>query len=283
VGLALTKRFDSLSIRAEVNQDDGILIAGFAVRGTGTKRVLIRGVGPTLAGFGIDDPLGDPQITLIRHEASDVVVDENDDWGLAPNATDIDATGEALHAFNLPVESRDSAILIDLPAGRYSALVSGVDAQSGTTLVEVYDVDSLSGEVLTSQLANISTRAVTGIDDEVVIVGFAVTGNVPKRVLVRAVGTELTAFGVESALADPVLHLVRKDGSGAGLIAENDDWGSDATIVSETGASVEAFPLDTGSKSSAIVIWLAPGAYTAVASSGDASTGVALVEVYELP
>lgn len=281
--ILVTKRFDSLSIRAEVNQDDGILIAGFAVRGTGTKRVLIRGVGPTLAGFGINDPLGDPQITLIRHEASDVVVDENDDWGLAPNALDIDATCEALHAFNLPVESKDSAILIDLPAGRYSALVSGVNAQSGTTLVEVYDVDSLSGEVLASQLANISTRAVAGIDDEVVIVGFAVTGNVPKRVLVRAVGTELTAFGVSSALGDPVLHLVRKDGSSASLIAVNDDWGSDAAIVSETGASVDAFPLDAGSNSSAIVIWLAPGAYTAVASSGDASTGVALVEVYELP
>jgi hypothetical protein len=211
------------------------------------------------------------------------VVNQNDDWGLAANAAEIDTVSEALFAFDLPADSKDSAILVDLTAGRYSALISGVDAQTGTTLVEIYDVDSLSAGPLTTQLANISTRGVTGTGDNVVIAGFVVTGNVPKRVLVRTVGPELTGFNVAGALADPVLDLVRQDGPNPGVIASNDDWGSNAAAVIEAGASVFAFPLDAGSTSSAIVIWLAPGQYTALASSGDGTTGVSLIEMYELP
>lgn len=282
---ALTsKRFHSLSVRAQVSQNDEILIAGFAIKGTGTKRVLIRGVGPTLAQHGVTTALGDPQITLVHHVGTvDTVLNQNDDWGLAPNASEIDTVSEALYAFDLPADSKDSVILVDLAAGRYSALISGVDGQTGTTLVEIYDVDSLSTDPLTTQLASISTRGITGIGDNIVIAGFAVTGNVPKRVLVRAVGPELLPFGVTSALADPVLDLVRQDGPNAGLIVSNDDWGSDAALVSEAGNSVFAFPLTAGSTSSAIVIWLAPGQYTALASSGDGTTGVSLVEMYELP
>lgn len=283
-GAAVSRRFNSLSVRAQVSRDDEILIPGFVIKGVGTKRVLIRGVGPTLADLGVPTALEDPQITLVYHEAAgDTVVGQNDDWGLAANASEVESVSDALFAFEIPNDSGDSAILADLPAGRYSTLVSGVDGLIGTTLVEIYDVDSLSGGIPATQLANISTRGVTGIDDNVVIAGFVITGNVPKRVLVRAVGTELTPFGVAGALEDPALDLVRQDGPNAGLITSNDDWGSDAETVREAAESVFAFPLEDGSTSSAIVIWLAPGQYTALASSADGSTGVALVEMYELP
>jgi hypothetical protein len=175
-------------------------------------------------------------------------------------------------------------MLVDLPAGSYTALVSGVGGEIGAALVELYDVDLLTQQRPTTRLANISTRGITGNDENVVIAGFVISGNTPKKVLVRAVGTELTKYGVSDVLADPLINLVRQDGPEPGaVIASNDDWTTNFSAVSEAQTIIGAFPLDSGSGSSAIVIWLAPGVYTALASSSNEASGVALVEMYELP
>jgi hypothetical protein len=169
-----------------------------------------------------------------------------------------------------------------LPAGSYTASISGIGGATGPALVEVLDVDKLEEASPTSRLGSISSRGIVEGGNNVVIGGFNIAGDIPKRMLVRAVGPRLEVFGVSGALADPVLTL--HDQSTAEVIATNDTWTDDSTAIIEASASVQAFELADDATSAAMVIWLAPGSYTAVASSADPNTsGVALVEMYELP
>ncbi len=125
------------STRAFVGTGDSVLIPGFVIGGTGSLKLLIRAVGPTLAGFGVTGVLADPTITLYR---GTTVLATNDNWGSATNAGEISATATAVGAFTLPAGSRDAALVATLPAGSYTAIVSGVSATSGTALVELYVV-----------------------------------------------------------------------------------------------------------------------------------------------
>ncbi|MBE2215019.1 MAG: immunoglobulin domain-containing protein, partial [Opitutaceae bacterium] len=278
-GDALEKRLVNTSVRAQVRSGDGLMVAGFVVSGTGNKRVLIRAVGPTLANFGLSGVLANPVVALFR-QGETTALARNDDWSSAANAADVAATASAVGAFRLASGSKDAALLVDLPAGNYTAQVSGASGETGMALVEVYDVDS--GGALPTNLANISMRGIAGNGDDLVIAGFVVTGNAPKQVLIRAVGPELSRFGLAGVAADPYLTIFsRMDGKEV-QIATNNDWGVDAAAVSVAGDQVGAFKLASGSKSSAMVIWLEPGVYTAQASSNIGSSGVAIVEVYEV-
>ena len=134
-----------------------------------------------------------------------------------------------------------------------------------------------------STLGNISTRAFVQTGDNVMIGGFIVQGTEPKRVVIRAIGPELTQHGVPNALANPTLEL--HDGTGA-LIASNDNWvttiiGGIITINQVAAIRASGYaPSDL--RESAMIVNLPPGNYTAIVRGVDNTTGVALVEVYDL-
>jgi hypothetical protein len=263
------------------------MIAGFVISGPGYKNVLIRGVGPKLSAFNVSGALANPMINVYRQSdpQGSPPIASNDDWGNASNVLQIIAVSKAMHAFSLDAGSQDAVVLLRLPAGAYTAQVSGVASTSGAALVEIYDADQAVGEVASANLSNISMRGDAGNGDSVVITGFVVTGSVPKRVLIRGVGPELTKFGVGGTLANPVMHLYRTVDSVSTEIAANDNWGDNGqqAIVQAANTQTFAFALTPDSQSAAMVIWLEPGVYTAQVSSVDSTTGVAITEVYEVP
>ncbi len=152
----------------------------------------------------------------------------------------------------------------------------------GTALVEIFDVSEAEGEDSGASLVNISMRGEVSTGDDVTIAGFVVMGDSPKRLLVRAMGSELQEYGVTGALDDPRLSIYQATDDGPVLIEENNDWQEEAEIAREASLSSGAFAFDETSKSAAKVIWLDPGLYTAVAQSATGSSGVVLVEVYEV-
>jgi hypothetical protein len=163
----------------------------------------------------------------------------------------------------------ESAIVATLAPGSYTAIVRGANNSTGIALVEGYELDS------TSRLANVSTRGRVGLSENVLIGGFAITGTQTKPVIVRALGPSLSSSGVPGALGDPTLEL--HDSSGT-LIASDDDWqdGGQTNQITATGVAPTS-PLE-----SAIVATLSPGSYTAVVQGFNATTGVGMIEVYDL-
>ena len=253
----------NISTRIEVRTDDQVLIGGFIITGDAPKEVVLRAIGPSLAGFGIPNPLADPVLEL--HGADGSLITTNDNWKDTQQG-EIEASGFQ------PQDDLESAILSTLDPGSYTAIVSGKDGGTGVGLVEGYDLD----EAADSQFANISTRGFVETDTNVMIGGFILGGaNGDANVLIRAIGPSLTPLGVAGALSDPTLEL--HDVNGA-LIESNDNWKD--TQQSE----IEATELQPQNDlESAIFKTLAPGAYTAIVAGQGGLTGVALVEVYRLP
>ncbi|HMD59894.1 MAG TPA: sialidase family protein, partial [Opitutaceae bacterium] len=149
-GLALAEIYDAgasgspgrlvnVSTRGDVGTGGGVMIAGFVVAGPQPKRVLLRASGPALASFGVGATLADPQMTLYRGDGTPVA--SNDDWMLARDAAVTSAAAARVGAFPFAAGSLDSALVITLPPGSYSAVVSGVNSFTGNALVEVYDAD----------------------------------------------------------------------------------------------------------------------------------------------
>ena len=269
----------NISTRAFVQAGDNVMIGGFIVQGAQPKRVIIRAIGPELTQYGVPNPLFNP--TLELHDGTGALIASNDNWqqtiigGIITSnqVRDIRSSGHA------PTDGRESAVIADLPPGNYTAIVRGVDNMTGVALAEVYDI---SGNAI-STLGNISTRSFVQTGDNVMIGGFIVEGTQPKRVILRAIGPELTQHGVPNALADPTLEL--HDSTGA-LIASNDSWLH--TIIGGiiTGDQVRDIRnsghAPTDSRESAIIATLPPGNYTAIVRGVDNTTGVGLVEVYDL-
>ncbi len=157
-------------------------------------------------------------------------------------------------------------------AGAYTVIERGTLDTTGVGLVEVYDL----GAGLGPELANISTRGFVDTGSNVMIAGFIVASNTAGsgQLIVRALGPSLGSFGIANPLADPVLELHNSNGT---LIASNDDWRSDqASQIEATGLQ------PSNDAEAAIVVTLAPGAYTAIESGKEGGTGVGLVEVYNL-
>ncbi|WP_146180143.1 putative Ig domain-containing protein [Opitutus sp. ER46] len=284
VSVNATDRMVNISSRLKVSKDPSHpSIVGFVVNGTTPKQMLIRAVGPTMSVFGFTNPLPEPRLKL--YNAAGVVIASNNGW--ADNA-DVTAAGKTLGAFDLPTGSKDAAMVVTLTPGLYTAIIDSNG--EGTALIEVYDVAS-NALVPSKQLVNISTRGYVGTGNDVLIGGFVVSGNQPKRVLIRAVGPSLSKFNVGDLLADPVLNVY--DGAGK-VIAKNDNWGTPQTVGSaQIAASVAdinaafsatgAFPLDNGTKDAVVIITLDPGSYTAMVSGANGTTGSAMVEIYEIP
>jgi hypothetical protein len=273
----VANRLVNISTRGFAGTDAQVLIAGFVVTGTTPKEVLIRATGPALVPFGVTGVLANPRLQLFN--GANTLLTQNTGWSTAANATAIQQAAVKVGAFTLPTGSPDSSLLVTLDPGNYTAIASGADNGTGVSLVEVYETTSGSNA---PKLINISTRGQVNTGSAVMIAGFVVTGNAPKKVLVRASGPALAPFGVTGVLADPVLTLYN---SSSVQIAQNDNWGSagDGTLIAAAAAQVGAFALPTGSKDAVLLLNLQPGAYTAVASGSGNTTGVALIEVYEVP
>ena len=273
-------RLIGTSIRAQVRNGSGTMIAGFVVTGTGSKRVLVRAIGPSLNDYGVTGTVDDPIITLYRNQT---VIAQNDNWDISGNPTSITSASELIGVLPLPQGSKDSALLLDLPVGAYTAHITGASGTTGAALVETYDADEAFNLTLTSSLTGISMRGEVGTGKDVVIAGFVIAGNTPKRMLIRAVGPELAQDDVSGTLNDPMLKLYQNIGGEAFEIAANDNWGTDASQITTVSHQMGISELSEGSESAAMVIWLEPGVYTAHAASSDGSRGVALIEVYEAP
>ncbi len=267
------QRLVNISSRARVAGGDNVAIAGFVISGEQSKPVLIRAVGPTLgaAPFNVAGALASPRLELYRGQTSLAV-----NTGIAGDRIAIDAAGQQAGAFALNSTGADAALLTTLAPGNYTAVVSSTTGTAGVALVEVYD---LSAAAAGQKLLNIATRASAGTADATLIAGFVVPPGPAKRVLVRGVGPGLTAFGVSGAIAQPTLILL----SGSSTVAQNTNWltSADRDAISATSSQVGAFGLSAND--SALVATLQPGNYTAQIVGAGGATGVALIEVYELP
>lgn len=274
-GSGSTSRLVNISSRAYVGTGANLEIAGFVVSGPpgSTEQVLVRGIGPALSQFGVGGVLANPVLTLYDSAGSQLAT--NTGWSTAPNSPEIAAAAAAAGAFALSSGSADSAMLVSLAPGAYTAEINGANGATGVALAEVYEVSSG-----TAELINISTRAFVGTGSSVEIAGFVVRGPQPETVLVRAVGPALSQFGVSGVLAQPSLSVVDSSGN---TVATNTGWSNNANaanIASETVA-VGAFTLSSGSADCALLLTLPPGAYTAVVSGVGSTSGIALVEVYK--
>ncbi len=271
----------NLSSRGQVGTGTNVLVAGFVVGGTTPKQVLIRAIGPSLTQFGLTGALADPQLQLFGGTGGSTLVASNDNWG---GAAALATASYSVGAFPLSSTSNDAVVLATLAPGNYTAQVSGANNSTGTALVELYDVDNPT-PYSSQKVINISTRAVVGSGQSQLIAGFVISGNTAKKVLVRAVGPTLggTPFNVPGVLADPVLRIIRN--SDNYVVRENDNWetGNDVSLVTTAAAKSGAFALASGGKDAAILINLPPGSYSAIVTGTGTTTGIALVEVYEVP
>ncbi len=262
----------NISTRALVTTAEP-LTAGFVL--SASKTLLIRASGPALVQFGVPGTLADPKLEVIPLGGSTAVA-SNNDWGAVTNLAALNAAVAANGAFPFPAGSKDAAVLVTLPAGGYTARITGADGGSGIALVEVYDTDPLSSS---GQLVNLSARATVGTGASNLATGFVVSGVAPRQVLIRAIGPALTAFGVAGALADPQLTVIPAGASYS--VATNDNWGGVAALKAAFTAT-GAFPLDDSSKDAVVLLRLPPGGYTAVVAGVGSTTGTAIVEVYDL-
>ncbi|MBI5770921.1 MAG: Ig-like domain-containing protein [Verrucomicrobia bacterium] len=272
------ERLTGLSTRARATGGDGAVIVGFVVSGTTAKSVLARAIGPGLAAFGVGDVLTAPRLELFRAGAQSAF-ENNVGWTTAPNAAAIAAANQQAGVFSLASTSADSALVTSLAPGGYTVVMSDTAGRAGNGLVEIYD---LTKDNPAQRLANLSSRAFVGTGDATLIAGMTISGEVAKPVLVRAIGPTLAVFGVGGALVQPVLTVF---GDKGGVVAQNANWtaASNALEIARVAAQVGAFPLTTGSGDNAILLSLEPGNYTAQVTGVGGATGVALLEVYEVP
>jgi M6 family metalloprotease-like protein/uncharacterized repeat protein (TIGR02543 family) len=255
-------RLSNISTRGRVLTGNDVMIGGFVIGGSTAKTVLVRARGPSMIPAGVTDALTDPQLTLVN-QATGTVIGTNDNWGSASNASAISATGKA------PTNAFESAILMSLQPGAYTALVNGTNNGIGVGIIEVFEIDGPQ-----VPLTNISTRGQVQTGNNVMIGGFVIDGSGPQQVLIRARGPSMIPAGVTNAMADPTMSLVSQ---ATGLvIATNDNWGtaSNAAAITATGKA------PTSALESAILTTLSPGAYTVIVSGVNNGVGVGIIEVF---
>jgi len=272
-----SSRIMEFSARAMSGPGADSLIVGFDVNGSG-KNVLVRGIGPALAQFGISNFLGNPVLSLYNSSGMQVATDAG--WSTTSAGVNdsalIASTAASVGAFALPAGSGDSALLATVNSGASTTGLLTSNNSTGVGLIEIYDT---GGNPLAA-LVNVSARMEVTGGSGVLIAGFSIGGNSSKTLLIRGVGPTLSTFGVPGVLADPQITVY----SGSTVVASNAGWGTGSSTAAQLSAAfslVGAFPLPSGSKDSALLLTLAPGSYTVVVTSVSSSTGVALVDVYD--
>ena len=262
--VVVPSRLINLSIRAVSGPGAQTLIAGFVISG-GSKSLLLRGIGPGLLSYGVNDVVMAPEISLYN---GPTLAQSNAGWG---GSTVLAAAAfNQVGAFPLSAKaSSDSALLATVPLGSHTVQLSG--SNSGIALAEIYDADV--AEVPAGRFINVSARAQIGTGGDVAIAGFVVSGDTSEHVLIRAIGPSLSQFGVSGVLATPQLAVYDKNST---LIQSNAGWGGTAELQ-EAFANTGAFPLTSSSADSALIATLTPGTYTAIVSGANETSGIALL------
>ncbi|WP_414664228.1 immunoglobulin domain-containing protein [Horticoccus sp. 23ND18S-11] len=271
-------RLVNLSILTTVSSAGDSFTMGYVVGGagtSGTKPILIRAAGPTLgaAPFNIPGALADPKLETF---AGQTKTGENDNWGGTPALTTAFASVGAFAYFS--PTSLDAAVLGNIAAGDNSVRVAATGSGTGTVIAELYDsTSSTAMTASTPRLVNVSVLKALGTG---LTAGFVIDGTGAKKVLIRAVGPTIGAapFNVPGAVADPQLQLF----SGQSVIGANDNWGGTAELTAAF-TQVGAFALPAASRDAALLATLQPGSYTVQVNGVGGTTGVAIVEVYEVP
>lgn len=241
---------------------------GIIITGTDTKQVVLRAIGPSLSISNVPDVLADPVLEL--YDVDGMFIATNDNW--------MDNSAEDQTILNdndlAPDDAAESALVANLAPGAYTAVVSGVGNTTGVGLVEAYDLDNGTTD---SQLANISTRGFVETQDNVMIGGFILGGGGGgfSQVIVRGIGPSLAAQGVSNVLADPTITVADEQGN---TLASNDNWKDDPNM--ETVATQGLAPTDPNE--SALYQVLPIGAYTVILSGVGDTTGVGLVDAYNI-
>ena len=279
----------NISTRGVVGRGDGVLIAGIVVGGTTPKNVLVRAAGPGLRDFNVSGTLVDPSLAVV--DSAGRIVAQNDNWETSGDNTALTSASARLGAFQFRAGSRDAALLTVLAPGNYTAVVSGVNNSVGVALVEAYDADPDAITARSRKLTNIATRGQVSTGDNILIAGLVVAGPGPRTYLIRAIGPTLgkAPFNLSGTLQDPFLQIYQ----GENLLRENDDWDapeSGRPALREASARVGAFammetrdPVTRSGLDAAMLITLRPGSYTAKVSGFEGVTGLALIEIYEMP
>ena len=269
----------NLSTRAQVGTGENILISGFVIGAGSNKSVLVRGIGPALTTYGVAGALADPVLRLYGPTSNSIPLATNSAWRLS-DASIFTSVG----AFALTPGSKDTAISMTLAPGVYSAQVASASGATGIANIEIYEVGTT-----TAKLINLSTRALVGTGAGVTLPGFVISdGAGTRRLLVRVSGPALAAYGVSGTLANPTLKVT--NAANTVTFAENDDWGTpigpnavSGSTLAASFAQAGAQPFnDPASKDAAILADFTPGSYAIQVSGVGNTTGVALVEVYDV-
>lgn len=262
----------NLSVRTALSPGQTLTV-GFVVNGT-EKPLLIRAVGPTLRAFGLSTAVADP-LLFISSPAGTVA--SNDNWSETASSSQIATVAQSVGAFALPVGSLDSTVFTTVGNAALTAQAIEKTFGSGVVLLELYDAAPANS----ARLINVSTRSTAASGDNALVAGFVISGNAPRKVLLRAVGPTLGSFGVPGTLADPKLEVFAAGSTTA--LATNDNWGGTTALTAAFGA-VGAFALpDANSRDAALVLTLDPGSYSAQVTGVGGTTGEVLLEVYEHP
>jgi sugar lactone lactonase YvrE len=268
-----TARLTNLSIRSYAGTGANTLTVGIVIGGSGPMQALVRGIGPTLASsFSVAGALTSTQLSIFN--AASVLLSSNSGWGgSAALAGDFAAVG----AFPLPAGSADSALFQSLPGGdtSYTAQISGLSGATGIALAEVYDADTGTP---TARLVNLSARALSGAGSSILTAGFILGGSGTDTLLIRGIGPTLAQYGVTGFLAAPQVTLFNAAGQ---AIASNTGWGGGPALTAAF-LQVGAFALPAGSADSALLVTVTPGTYTVQVGGVNGTTGIGLVEIYEL-
>ena len=256
----LADRLSNISTRGWVGSGDNVMIAGFIVEGTEPKQVGVTGWGPSLTAQSVPKALANPTIAVLSGQTA---IASNDDWVYSYDRDKIMALGLD------PPSALESAVVVTLDPGEYTAILSGVNGGVGNGLIAVWDTGT--GQ---SVLKNISSRGRVGTVDDVMIAGFIIEGVQARKVAVTGWGPILSGMGVPNALGNPMLRVY----SGQTLLALNDDW-IDSPYTDDV---IKAGLTPASMAESAIVLILQPGPYTAILSGADGGTGVGLVAVWDI-
>ena len=263
-------RVVNLSTRAQVGGAAGTPTAGFVIAGEGTKKMVVRAVGPQLKNFGLPTALDDPDLSLFRQGK---ILAKQDQWSAIYGDL-----FQSLGAFALEADSEDAVLVSTLGAGVYTTPVGAGDG-TGVMLLEVYDTD---GSSVGPELTNASTMALAGVGDATLNAGVVIAGEGTVKLLIRAVGPTLASrFSVTGAMADSSISLV----SQGNVLATNDNWSeaTNAAAIEAAAAVVGAFSLDSWSGDAAMLVELPAGPYTVVTEGADGGTGTVLMEIYRVP
>lgn len=274
-------RLINLSVLSTAGGKSQPLSVGFvSAYGSGSQTLLLRAIGPSLAGFNVSGWMPDPQLQLFNGASSPTLIASDAGWASASaNETAVSAADTATGAFALSnPASADSALVQDLSPGRYSAQISSISETAGQVLAEIYD-DTPSYTLSLPRLANLSC-SVAVPQGGALTAGFVVGGQTAETVLIRASGPALTTLGVSDVMPDPQIAVYNQQQQVVFSLA---GWGGDPAVAA-AATSVGAFPYtDPASKDTATLLTLSPGSYTIATTSASGSAGEVLIEIYEVP